>query len=106
VRTRSGFERVEPQEIEHVDAQGNYARLVTSRGRYLVRETMARLEGRLGGAFLRVHRSLIVRRDRVIRVEPAANGGYWIELASGARLRSGRSYREAIRAAGLAGPEA
>jgi hypothetical protein len=106
VRTRSGFERVRPEDIDYVDAQGNYARLVTSRGRFLVRDTMARLEARLGSAFLRVHRSLIVRRDRIVRVEPAANGGYWIQLASGARLRSGRSYRDAIRAASLAGPEA
>ncbi|HEX5007055.1 MAG TPA: LytTR family DNA-binding domain-containing protein [Hyphomonadaceae bacterium] len=103
VSTRSGLQRVPPQAIEYVEAQGNYARLVTATGRYLVRETMSRLEDRLGGEFLRVHRSAIVRRDRVVRVEPASNGGYRIELASGARLRSGRSYREGILASGLAG---
>jgi hypothetical protein len=106
VRTRNGVEEVRLADIEYVDAQGNYARLVTSNGRYLLRETMARLEARLGGEFLRVHRSVIVRRDRVVRLHPMANGSYLLELASGARLRSGRSYRSAIRASGLPGIEA
>jgi hypothetical protein len=100
VSTRHGVERVALEEIEYVDAQGNYARLVTGRGRYLIRETMARLETRLGSGFLRVHRSVIVRRDRIERVEAIANGGFHIQMASGARLRSGRSYRAAILASG------
>jgi DNA-binding LytR/AlgR family response regulator len=102
VPTRNGVERVALAEIEYVDAQGNYARLVTSRGRYLVRETMARMETRLGGDFLRVHRSVIVRLDAIERVQVPGNGGFWIVLKSGARLRAGRSYRQAILAAGLA----
>jgi hypothetical protein len=106
VRTRQGPLNLPLADIEYVDAQGNYARLVTAGGRYLVRDTMARLESRLGGEFLRVHRSVIVRRDRVRRATSTANAGYWLELASGARLRSGRSYRGAIRAAGIPGAEA
>jgi hypothetical protein len=106
VRTRSGVDAVRLADIEYVDAQGNYARLVTSSGRYLLRETMARLEARLGADFLRVHRSVIVRRDRVVRLEPTANGSYALQLASGTLLRSGRSYRAAIRASGLPGVEA
>jgi hypothetical protein len=100
VPTRNGTERVALGEIEYVDAQGNYARLVTPRGRYLIRETMARLETRLGSEFLRVHRSVIVRRDRIERVEATANGGFDLQLTSGTRLRSGRSYRAAILASG------
>ena len=106
VRTRTGTEHVPLEAIEYIDAHGNYARLVTAQGRHLVRETMSRLQARLGADFLRVHRSIIVRRDRVARIEPAPNGGAWIQLASGARVRAGRSYRRAILAAGLAGPEA
>ncbi|HWN05610.1 MAG TPA: LytTR family DNA-binding domain-containing protein [Steroidobacteraceae bacterium] len=98
VPTRHGVERVALEEIEYVDAQGNYARLVTPRGRYLVRETMARMETRLGGEFLRVHRSVIVRLDRIERVQVAGNGNCWILLESGARLRAGRSYRQVVLA--------
>lgn len=106
VRARQGPLNLPLADVEYIDAQGNYARLVTAGGRYLVRDTMARLESRLGGEFLRVHRSIIVRRDRIRRATSAANGGHWLELASGARLRSGRSYRDAIRAAGIPGAEA
>ncbi|MGH8203750.1 MAG: LytR/AlgR family response regulator transcription factor, partial [Steroidobacteraceae bacterium] len=104
VRTRRGFERVRLEEIELVDAHGNYARLVTPRGNYLVRGTMAQLAERLGSDFLRVHRSVIVRRATVVRVEPAPNGGAWLQLASGGRVRSGRSYRRAVQALGLSRP--
>jgi hypothetical protein len=102
VPTRHGVERMALDEIEYVDAQGNYARLVTAKGRYLIRETMARLETRLGSGFLRVHRSVIVRLDAIEHVRVAGNGGCWVQLKSGARLRAGRSYRQAILAAGLA----
>jgi hypothetical protein len=98
VRTRQRTEWVRPEEIELVDAQGNYARLSTPKGRYLVRETMAAMERRLGDAFVRVHRSAIVRKDRIARIEPAASGRYWIQLQSGERVRSGRSYAAAVRA--------
>jgi two-component system LytT family response regulator len=106
VRTRNGFADVRLADIEYVDAQGNYARLMTPTGRYLLRETMSRLEQRLGSDFIRVHRSLIVRRDRVVGVEPAANGSYSLRLESGARLKSGRSYRSAILASELPGVKA
>jgi len=106
VRTRRGPVRLALPDIEYVDAQGNYARLVTAGGRFLLRSTMARLEVRLGDEFLRVHRSVIVRRDRIRCVAAAANCGYWLELASGVRLRSSRSYRDRIRAAGIPGAEA
>jgi len=100
VQTRKGLERVALEEIEYVDAQGNYARLVTPRGRFLIRETMARLETRLGDSFIRVHRSVIVRRDRIERIDATASGGFDIQLTSGTHLRSGRSYRAAILASG------
>jgi LytTr DNA-binding domain len=97
VLTRQGPEWISEGDIELVDAQGNYARLVTPRGRFLVRQTMAELERQLGGAFVRVHRSVIVRRDRVASVERAANGRFRIILVSGERVTSGRSYRDAVR---------
>jgi len=97
VRTRLGEQRVDFRDVEFVDAQGNYARLVTRNGRYLVRQTMAQLERQLGAEFVRVHRSIIVRRDRVTRIERSSHGRDWIHLASGERIASGRSYRAVVR---------
>ncbi len=97
VRSANGVRLVPTEEIEWIDAQGNYARLSTSQGRFLVRDTMARLEKRLGSRFLRVHRRIIVRVDRVVRVVPRLHAEYWLHLASGERVGSGRSYGPAIR---------
>ena len=97
VRSANGFRLVRTDDVEWIDAQGNYARLTTSQGRFLVRDTMARLEKRLGSRFMRVHRRIIVRVDRVVRVEPRLHAEYWLHLASGERVGSGRSYGPAIR---------
>ncbi len=97
VRSANGVRLVRTEDIEWIDAQGNYARLTTSQGRFMVRDTMARLEKRLGSRFMRVHRRIIVRVDRVVRVEPRAHAEYWLYLASGERVGSGRSFGPAIR---------
>ncbi len=97
VRTTNGVRLVRTDDIEWIDAQGNYARLSTSQGRFLVRDTMARLEKRLGSRFMRVHRRIIIRVDRVVRVEPRLHAEYWLYLASGERIGSGRSFGPAIR---------
>jgi LytTr DNA-binding domain len=97
VRDRGAHRLVRIADIEWIDAQGNYARLVTPHGRYLVRETMAALERRLAPGFLRVHRRLLVNLAKVERIEPRSHAEYWLHLASGERLASARSYGERIR---------
>lgn len=74
VRTRLGTRVIPIRDIEYIDAQGNYARLVTPNGRYLLRESMNQLENRLGDEFLRVHRRIILRVDQVVPVERRPNG--------------------------------
>jgi DNA-binding LytR/AlgR family response regulator len=66
-------------------------------GRYLVRATITAHERRLGPAFLRVHRSGIVRCECVIGIERGANGRYWVLLRSGARVAAGCFYRQAMQ---------
>lgn len=97
VRTATGYRMVKLEDIESVDAHGNYARLVTSHGRFLVRETMSRLEQQLGPRFRRVHRRIIVRVDKVVRIEPRSHGERWLYLASGQRVASGRTYGATVR---------
>ena len=48
--------------------------------------------------FLRVHRSAIVNVSRIRSLEPLLHGEWTITLASGARLRSGRTYGERLAA--------
>ena len=64
----------------------------------LVRESLHVLESRLDPAeFVRVHRSHVVRIDRIRRLEPCGHGEYELTLADGTRLTSSRSYREQVR---------
>jgi hypothetical protein len=97
VRERSAFRRVRVEEIDWIDAQGNYARLNTPGGRYLIRETMAGLESRLGERFVRVHRRVIVNRERIVSIAPKSHGEYLVLLRCGATVASGRSYNEKLR---------
>jgi two-component system LytT family response regulator len=88
------------QDIECVLAQGNYVELrIEGRG-VLVRETLAHILARLDPmVFVRIHRSRIVRVDRIDQVEPHASGQYVVRMHSGLRLTSGRSYRAELRRA-------
>ena len=82
-------------DVNHIEADGNYARLHVEGRSYLVRETMNRLEHSLDpSAFVRVHRSAIVSIARVREVEPHLGHDYIVRLASGARVRMSRWYHE------------
>jgi len=59
---------------------------------------MTELEARLPPEqFARIHRSLIVNRDRIRRVESIPKGDYILILGDGSRLRSGRTYRDVVQ---------
>jgi len=47
--------------------------------------------------FCRIHRSTIVRIDRVRGLEPSENGEYDVLLDDGTRLRSSRGYRKHLQ---------
>ena len=92
--------RVSADLIEWVEAARDYVLLRTSTRSYILRATMAEIEKQLGnGSFLRIHRSLIVRRDLVDRVERTGRGALRLVLRDGARLGVGPSYIEAVTSA-------
>lgn len=88
-------------EIEYFQGAENYVELHLCRDPaevHLLQVTMNALERSLDPArFLRVHRSTIVQVARITLLRPTAHGEYQIELASGARVRSGRTYHERVK---------
>ena len=64
------------------------------RGRsHLLRETMSSLQGRLDPtAFLRIHRSKIVRTKCIAELRSVDNREHVITLSDGSEHRSSRSY--------------
>src|SRR5262249_29992632 len=69
------------EEIEWIEAAGNYARLHVGKEAHLLRETMNGLEGKLNtDKFLRIHRSTIVNIERVRELQPLFHGDYVVLL--------------------------
>jgi DNA-binding LytR/AlgR family response regulator len=90
--------RVGADLIEWVEAARDYVLLRTSTRSYIIRATMSEVHSQLGtAAFLRIHRSLIVRRDLIEGVERTGRGALRLILRDGARLGVGPSYAEAVR---------
>jgi two-component system LytT family response regulator len=85
-------------DVDWIEAAANYVKLHVGNRVYLLRETMSRLEEKLDPArFLRIHRSTIVRVDRIRELEPLFQGDYLVILQDGARLTSSRSYRDKLQ---------
>ena len=83
------------EEIDFIEADGNYAKLHVGRKSHLLREKMHDLEGRLDPAkFVRIHRSVIVNLDRIKEMHPHFNGDYIVVLEDGRQLRLSRTRRE------------
>jgi two-component system, LytTR family, response regulator len=85
-------------EIDWIEAAGNYARLHVGGEAHLIRETMQSLESRLDAErFFRIHRSRIVNMERIQELQPWFNGEYVVILRNGTRLTLSRGYREKLQ---------
>lgn len=72
VRVDGRLVRIALREVYRVEARGDYVVLHTPRKRYTVHATMRQMEAHLPAAdFARVHRSHIVRLDRIVDIEDA-----------------------------------
>ena len=91
------FIRIE--DVDLIEAAGNYARIHAAGRAHLVRNTLKAIESRLDPRqFVRVHRSAIVRLERIASLEPYFHGEYVVTLRDGTRLTSSRSYSVRLRA--------
>jgi two-component system LytT family response regulator len=89
---------VRSDEIDWIEAAGNYVKLHVGADAHLFRETMSALEAQLDpDRFFRIHRSHIVNIERVKELQPWFNGEYVVFLKSGARLTLSRGYREKLQ---------
>ena len=85
-------------EIDWIEAAGNYVRLHLGEESHLFRETMNRMEGRLDSRrFVRIHRSRIVNTERIKELQPWFNGEYVVILRNGTRLTLSRGYRDKLQ---------
>ncbi len=98
VRTAGRVIFVELDEIDWVEAAGNYVELKTSSRCYLLREGIGRLAERLDpGQFVRIHRSIIVNARKIKELLPCNRGEYMVVLKDGKQLSCSRGYRAKLQ---------
>jgi two-component system LytT family response regulator len=87
-------------DVDWIEAFQNYVRLHAGPTTHLLHVPMNTIETVLASdRFLRIHRSHIINLRRIAQLLSIAHGQYVIELKSGQRLQSGRTYGERIRIA-------
>jgi two-component system LytT family response regulator len=97
VKSDSRIALVKPEDIDWVEAAGNYVRLHVGKDEHLLRGTMEGIEGQLPPRqFVRIHRSTIVNVERIRSLEPGFHGDYVVALHDGTELPLSRTYRSRL----------
>lgn len=87
VRSSERILFLKPEEIDRVEAAGNYVVLHSGKEQHILRETISAMEGRLAPVgFMRISRSVIVNLACIREVQPVSSGRYSLLLKNGARL--------------------
>ncbi len=91
---------LDTDDIDWIEAEGNYVSVHTGKKSHLLRETISSLEAQLDPKkFLRIHRSSIVKIDRIKELQPWFHGEYRVILMDGTQLTLSRNYRENLQEA-------
>ena len=95
---RAELIRILARDIDLIEAERDYMRLHLGQRSYLLHQTIGELERRLDPKeFIRLHRSTIVRRERIAGFKRDGEGAWLAELADGRLLRVGRTYLQNAR---------
>jgi two-component system LytT family response regulator len=97
VRTGQRIVIITANEIDWIEASGDYVTLHVGNRSHLLRQTMNKTEFQLDPArFLRIHRSAIVQTSRIRELVALDNREFLIRLANGKELKTSRSYSDRI----------
>jgi two-component system, LytTR family, response regulator len=89
---------VRQEDIEWIDAAGDYMCVHALGETHIMRKTMKELEKELNGDFLhRIHRSTIVNIHHVKEMQSHINGEYFLTLNCGHTVKLSRTYKNKLR---------
>lgn len=89
---------LEMDEIDWIEAAGNYVKLKVGSESYMLREGIGRVSQRLDARlFVRIHRSMIVNVRRIKELLPCNSGEYMVLLRDGKELSCSRGYRAKLQ---------
>lgn len=97
VRTGGRIRVIDPNEIDWIEASGDYVTVHVQRKAHLVRETLRNMEERLARyGFRRIHRSILVKLRCVRELIAKDSGDHELILLDGTVLRVSRNHRDAL----------
>jgi two-component system LytT family response regulator len=97
IKAGGKFVFLDLDEIDYIEAAGNYLCVHAGQKEYLTRETMASCEVKLQSSdFVRIHRSVIINRGCVRELKPWFTGEYVVILNNGKELTLSRGYRDRL----------
>ncbi len=83
------------EEVDSIEAEGNYVRLKLAHSSHLLRDTLNNIESQIDPRkFVRIHRRTIVNIDRIKELQTWARGEYRVVLQNGACYTLSRGYRQ------------
>jgi len=86
---------VRAEDVDAIEAQGNYVRLNLAGSSHLLRDTLNNIESQINPRmFVRIHRRTIVNIDRIKELQTWARGEYRVVLSTGAHYTLSRGYRQ------------
>ena len=89
---------VDVDQIDWIDAAGDYMCIHAAGNTYVLRGTMKHLEEVLNPeTFIRIHRSAIVNRHRVTSMRSHRNGEYFLQLGGDTELKLSRKYKKSVQ---------
>lgn len=88
-----------PQDqIEWIDAAGDYMCVHAGGETHIMRNTMKKLEAELDSSLLqRIHRSTIVNIRQVVEMQAHINNEYFLTLKCGHTVKLSRSYKDKLK---------
>jgi two-component system, LytTR family, response regulator len=89
---------LDKDEIDWIEAEGNYVRLKAGTESYMIREAIGRIAQKLDpDQFVRIHRSIIVNVRKIKELHPCNRGEYMVILKDGKELSCSRGYRAKLQ---------
>ncbi|HEV7137648.1 MAG TPA: LytTR family DNA-binding domain-containing protein [Steroidobacteraceae bacterium] len=99
IKERGRTEIVAVHEVDYVDVAGHYLCVHAGKSVHLLRGTLSELEPQLDPAqFARIHRSALVRLERIKSLVARRNGDCDVLLSDGTTLLMSRTYLDSVRA--------
>lgn len=99
VRDGSRVHIIPAEQLDYAESQDDYVSLHSQGKAYLKEQTISSLESALDpGRFVRIHRSVIVNFERVVKIEPYSKDSRVAVLADGSRLPVSRAGYDRLRA--------